>query len=208
MPMGLSATVRRAGRGHFSFSYLHRGILALPSENSTDRKQRELRDRLWPEAASWIWDRNDKKNKGFATIPRLLPLIMILVKVLAAKGEGDARLAYLELWSRARDNHIISITDEADIAYASNCINQKRSSRTWADHMRVLERLGFILIAPDGVRAIAHILLLNPLAVAARLQKEQKTPAGWWSVFTRRAAEVGAKIPAPATMPPVPVPGT
>jgi len=181
----------------------------LPSENRTDRKQRELRDQLWPEAASWIWDRNDKENvKGFATIPRLLPLIMILIKELAAKGEGDARLAYLELWSRARDNHIISITDEDDIAYASNCIKQKRATRTWADHMKVLERLGFILIAPDGHHDIGHVLLLNPLAVAARLHKEQKTPARWWSTFTRRAAEIGAKIPAPATVPPVPVPGT
>ena len=114
---------------------------------------------------------------------------MILVKELAAKGEGDARLAYLELWSRARTTILFRLRMKQDIAYASNCIKQKRSSRTWADHMRVLERLGFILIAPDGVRAIAHILLLNPLAVAARLQKEQKTPAGWWSVFTRRAAE-------------------
>lgn len=198
--------VRRADRGRFSF-VLSMGDRAVPSENSTDRKQRELRDRLWPEAATWIWDRTDKENvKGFATIPRLLPLIMILIKELATKGEGDARMAYLELWSRARDNHIITITDEEDIAYASNCIKPKRATRTWADHMRVLERLGFILIASDGNRDIGHILLLNPLAVAARLQAEGKTPARWWAPFTRRAAEIGAKIPAPASVPLTSVP--
>ena len=175
----------------------------MASENTIDRKQRELRDRIWPEAASWIWDRNDKANvKGFATIPRLLPLVMILVKELSGKGEGDARMAYLELWGRARDNHIISITDEEDIAYASNCTKQKRAVRTWADHMKVLERLGFILIASDGNRDIGHILLLNPLAVAARLHKEGKTPARWWSTFTRRATEIGAKIPDAASVPP------
>lgn len=179
----------------------------MPSENSIDRKQRELRERLWPGAGAWIWDRNDKeKVKGFATIPRLLPLIMILIKELSGRGEGDARIAYLELWSRARDNHIVSITDEEDIAYASNCIKPKRATRTWADHMRVLERLGFILIAGDGNRDIGHILLINPLAVAARLNKEKKTPARWWSAFTRRASEIGAKIPAPLSSLPMPEP--
>lgn len=176
----------------------------MGSENGIDNRQRALRDELWPEAAAWIWDRTDKANvKGYATIPRLLPLIMILIDELSEKGEGDARLAYLELWSRARDNHIISITDEEDIAFASNCTNQKRAVRTWKDHIRVLKRLGFILVESDGNREIGHILLLNPLAVAARLHDEGKTSARWWSTFKRRAVEIGAKIPSATILPPI-----
>ena len=72
--------------------------------------------------------------------------------------------------------------------------------------MTVLERLGFILIAGDGNRDIGHILLLNPLAVAAPCHEEGKTPARWWSAFTRRADEIGAKIPAAATVSQVRVP--
>jgi len=172
------------------------GDCIVASPTGIDRSQLDLRDRLWPGSASLIWDRNDKPNvKGFTTIPRLLPLIMILIDELKEKGEGDARMAYLELWSRARDAQIVSIKDEEDIAYASNCTRPKRATRTWKDHMRVLKRLGFILIDSDGNREIGHILLLNPLAVAARLHKEGRTSRAWWSAFTRRASEIGAKIP-------------
>ena len=156
----------------------------------------------YPEAASWIWDRTDRANvKGHATIPRLLALIMILIDELSEKGEGDARMAYLELWSRARDNHIISITDEDDMAFTSNCTNQKRAVRTWKVHIKVLKQLGFILVESDGKREIGHILLLNPLAVAARLHGEGKTSARWWSTFRRRAVEIGAKIPDVSILP-------
>ena len=187
-------------RGH-PFTVTARGN-TVATGNSIDQKQRALRDELWPDAATWIWDRTDKTNvKGYATIPRLLPLIMILIDHLSAKGEGDARLAYLELWGRARDNQIVSITDEEDIAFASNCTNQKRAVRTWKDHIRVLKRLGFILVASDGNREIGHILLLNPLAVAARLHDEGRTPTSWWSTFKRRAVEIGAKIPSASLLP-------
>jgi hypothetical protein len=166
-----------------------------------DQSQLELRDRLWPGAASLIWDRTDKaKVKGFTTISRLLPLIMILIDELKEAGEGDARMAYLELWSRARDAQIVSIKDEEEIAYASNCTRPKRAVRTWKGHVRALNSLGFIMIAADGNREIGHILLLNPLAVASRLHSEGKTPRGWWSAFTRRANEIGAKIPAASAL--------
>ena len=73
--------------------------------------------------------------------------------------------------------------------------------RTWKDHIRVLKRLGFILVASDGNREFGHILLLNPLAVAARLHTEGKTPSQWWPTFKRRAVEIGAKIPAASILP-------
>jgi hypothetical protein len=166
-----------------------------------DLTQLNLRNRLWPDSASLIWDRKKKTTVGFTTIPRLLPLIMILIDHLKEKGEGDARMAYLELWSRTRDAQIVSIKDEEDIAYASNCTRPKRAIRTWKDHMRVLKRLGFIMVASDGNREFGHILLLDPLAVAACLHNENRTPPGWWSAFTRRADEVGAKIPDPSLLP-------
>lgn len=176
----------------------------MSSENTIDQRQRALRDEFWPDAATWIWDRTDKANvKGYATIPRLLPLIMILIEELSEKGEGDARMAYIELWSRARDSQIVSIVDEEEIAFASNCTNQKRAVRTWKDHIKVLKRLGFILVEADGNREIGHILLLNPLAVAARLQQEGKVSARWWTTFRRRAVEIKAQIPDPSTLPPL-----
>lgn len=188
------------GRGKYPQDWIEKWHLA--TLNSVDTKQKTLRDELWPEAAASIWDRIDRANvKGYATIPRWLPLIMILIDELSEKGEGNARLTYLELWSRARDAQVITITDEEDIAFSSNCTNPKRAVRTWKNHIKVLMRLGFILVAADGNREIGHILLLNPLAVAARLHAQEKVSSRWWSTFKRRAAEIGATIPAASILP-------
>jgi hypothetical protein len=45
-------------------------------ENAQDRKRTQLRERLWPGSARWIWDFQDKENvKGFATMTRLTHII-------------------------------------------------------------------------------------------------------------------------------------
>ena len=45
------------------------------------------------ESATIFWNR--KLEKGFATIPRLLPLVLHLIKIL--NNKGNPSLAYLEL---------------------------------------------------------------------------------------------------------------
>src|SRR4051812_31213796 len=68
--------------------------------NSADRRRRDLRERLWPGSAALIWDLNDVDGVvGFATVPRLLPLVLHLIKQLAGgeKG-GDPSPVYLDLW--------------------------------------------------------------------------------------------------------------
>src|SRR5262249_17789560 len=64
--------------------------------SSADRRRQQLRDQLWPGSADWIWDINNKEAVvGFATVPRLLPLIMCLIRHLAGgKKSGDPSQVY------------------------------------------------------------------------------------------------------------------
>lgn len=163
-----------------------------PDKSAPARRRESLREMLWPGSRDWVWSRNE--NQGFVTIPRLLPLILHLIKRLADKG--DPTLVYLELWSRVYDEGIITVADEEKCAYAAGYTGT-RALRTWREHVFLLRDLGFLLIKREGNREIGHILLLNPLAMCARLNAEGKTPDGWWAAFAHRASEIGATIPQP-----------
>ena len=90
-------------------------------ENAGDRKRRNLREQLWPGSSRQIWDFTDHDGVvGFATIPRLMPLVMHLIKILAGgSGSGDPSPVYLELWCRDFGQGIVTISDEAECAYAA-----------------------------------------------------------------------------------------
>lgn len=166
--------------------------------NSADRKRTSLRNRLWPGSAGWIWDLNDREGViGFATIPRLMPLILHLIKHLSSEGgTGDPSPVYLELWCRDFGQGIVSVGDEMECAYASG-YSSSRALRTWRGHMLRLAELGFIMHRQEGLREYGQVLLLNPLAVCARINEEGRTPDGWWAAFVHRASEIGAPIPEP-----------
>jgi hypothetical protein len=172
--------------------------------NAADRRRRELRDQVWPGSSKWIWDLNDSQTVGFATLPRLLPWVLHLIKILVDGDKGgDPSPAYLELWCRDFGQGIISIADEEKCAYASG-YHSTRARRTWRAHMLRLAELGFIKVKPDGNREYGLVLLLDPLRVCARLRKEKKVPDEWWVAFISRANEVGARISDPLLLPGMP----
>jgi len=117
---------------------------------------------------------------------------MHLIKHLSKKGNPS--LVYFELWARAFDEHIITVIDEDASAYACGYVGT-RAVRTWREHIFALCELGFIKVAAQGNREIAHILLLNPLSVCADLFQRKKIPAEWWNAFISRAGEIDATIP-------------
>ena len=153
--------------------------MAGRKQSVQDRNRRLLRSKLWPGLRSWIWDLRDDEVKGFATLPRLLPLVCHLLKVLssgnAANATGDPSPVYYDLWCRDFGQAIVTVRDEQECAYASG-YNSTRAVRTWRAHMLQLVELGFILAKQDGLREYAHVLLLDPLAVCARLHEEKKVP--------------------------------
>lgn len=166
--------------------------------NKADRNRQTLRDQLWPGSAKWIWDINDSEGVvGFATISRLMPLILHLVKILSNGDKtGDPGPVLLELWCRDYGQGLISIKHEGECAYAAG-YSSNRAVRTWRGHMLKLVELGFIKAKADGISEYGQVLLVNPLAVCARLRQEGKVPEEWWTSFTRRASEISATIPPP-----------
>jgi hypothetical protein len=166
---------------------------------SPDEKRNAIREKLWPGSEQWAWDR--KKSDGFTTVPRLLPWITHLLKHLAsATKTGDPSPAYLELWFRSYDGGLVTIKDEEECAYAAG-YSSTRAFRTWSEHMANLVNFEFILAYRDGNREFGQVLLLNPLAVAAKHHHDGKIPPHWWSSFVRRAEEIGADIPEPFYLP-------
>lgn len=159
----------------------------------SDRRA-DLREAYWPGSESEIWNR--KSSNGFATIPRVLPLVASLAKMLAKGSDGDPTSVYMELWSRATDEGIVQIRDEHECAYASGYTG-KRAHRTWKERMGTLEDFGLVKSRPLGNREYSVILLVDPLLAAARLRadKKRKIPPEWWNAFAARADEVGAEIP-------------
>ena len=91
-----------------------------------DQRREELRESLWPGSSSSIWHR--KTNNGFITLPRVVPLVMHLIKELCRKG--DPSVVYLELWASGSDEGILTITDENSHAYAAGYAGS-RALRTW-----------------------------------------------------------------------------
>lgn len=59
-----------------------------PVKTVAAARRLELRDQLWPDASSVVWNR--KEEKGFCTIPRTLPLVMTLIDQLE-KGKDASR---------------------------------------------------------------------------------------------------------------------
>ena len=116
----------------------------MRTKNSADRKREEQRDRvLSPGSADWIWDPSDKENVGFATMSRLLPWIMVLIRHLAGKGKDPTGI-YWELWCRDMGQGIIQINDEQECAYASGYASS-RALRTMAGtRTRSLVHLHFL----------------------------------------------------------------
>lgn len=156
------------------------------------KRRVELRDQLWPGAADSVWNRQD--NDGYTSIPRTIPLISLLISQLSKKGNPSG--VYWDIWCRVFDEGFIEITDEQEFAYSSGYTGN-RALRTWQEHVRALEFLGFIRVAPKGNRQIGYILLLNPYVVVKRLRDDNKIPEeAWWNSLTTRMSQVGAKFPA------------
>jgi hypothetical protein len=154
-------------------------------------KREEIRDILWPDAAELIWHR--KTNDGFTTIPRVLPLILVLIQQLCQKE--DPSPVYFDLWARNWDEGIIEIDDIDACAYSSGYLSN-RAVRSWQERIWKLAELGFIKVEAKGNRKIGYILILNPLLVCAQRKAENKWfPDGWWAAFVQRTQEIGAEIP-------------
>lgn len=133
------------------------------------KRVREQRAKLWPEVDfyKYLWHR--KRNDGFVTIPRTMPLIISIIDDLT-KG-GPAGMTYFELWCRSFDEMYVSLSKSKELAFGSGFIGQ-RAERTWAEKIRKLAELGFIKIRDGQAGPLSHALILNPYLVIKRMHED------------------------------------
>lgn len=134
-----------------------------------------------------IWDRS--VHDGYSTIPRTIGLMLTLLEELADKGKNVSRV-YSELWFRTTDCKLIEVDDESDVAYASGL-----STRRWRERIDILEKLGFIKVAPNGAKKYGYIFLPNPNDVAIALKKAGQVSNEWWGAYVKRCSKIGYKLP-------------
>jgi hypothetical protein len=147
----------------------------------------KLRGQLWPDVSpEMVWHR--RRSDGFVTIPRTMPLLMIMMDALS-KGRPVSS-TYLELWCRVHDEAMLIIAGkEYEYATASG-FSGERAVSTWQSRLDILQQLGFNRLAagPRGPRS--YILVLNPYHVIRK--HKSKIEAFLWNTFLARVIEIRA----------------
>jgi hypothetical protein len=139
----------------------------------------------FPEA--WLWQRS--KTKGFATIPRTLPLAMEAIDHLS-KGQPAGHTLFC-LWARAPDGPLVVIENPATFA-AEAGFTGTRAVDTWRRRMKILRDLQFLIPKKGPSGDFHYILLLNPNVAVEFLRHDKRVQDELYGRFRDRLAEVGA----------------
>lgn len=164
----------------------------LPSRQITAiaKRQLALRDQLWPGQQDFLWNR--RENKGFATIPKTLPIVLNIMDDMT-KG-APVSSTYLALWCATWDNSYVAITKPAEMSIIAGFGGQ-RGEHTWAGRMKKLQELHFISIKPGKSGPMSHVVIWNPHTIIRYHHDVAKTPGLTEASFTgllERAMEIGA----------------
>lgn len=164
--------------------------IQISKKQTIANKQLGLRAKLWPNLKEHdVWDR--KKKAGFTTIPRTMPIFMMIMDSMS-KGKPVSAI-YLELWCRAFDEHLITLNNKEEMAFHSGFTGQ-RGVQTWTSRLDILAKLGFIKLAsgPTGPRSYA--LILNPYEVIKSILKKKNSeiPERFYNALIGRASDIGA----------------
>ncbi|GAB1487975.1 hypothetical protein MASR2M8_04180 [Opitutaceae bacterium] len=167
--------------------------LRLPFTNMNPQTKKirdnliKLRGQLWPDVTpEMIWHR--RRSDGFITIPRTMPLLMVMMDALS-KGRPVSS-TYLELWCRSHDEAILLLAGK-EFGYATaSGFSGERAVSTWSSRLDILAKLGFIRLAPGAAGPRAYALLLNPYHAAR--QHRDKLEAFLWNTFAERTIEIRA----------------
>ena len=154
-----------------------------------------LRKHHWPDIGDdMLWLLSDRNKKGFAQIPRPLPIFMNMIgdasKHVSPKAVPAGR-SYLVLWCRVFSEALVKVENEMMAASEAGYIGE-RSVSTWREHMRVLKDLGFIDYKAGGAGPMHYILLLNPYKVAKNLRAKGWIQEVQYTTVFQRALEIGA----------------
>lgn len=147
-----------------------------------------LRQMLWPDLeVESLWNR--KTAKGFATVPRTMPLIMVILDSLSV-GKPVSH-TYLDLWCRMFDECFVQLDKPAEMALAAG-FTTSRGIYLWAERLDRLEELKFIRLAPSASNSRGFAVMLNPYPRIKALHDKGEIRDGLYNSLLAHANAVGA----------------
>jgi hypothetical protein len=150
-------------------------------------KNRQLRTSLFPtDQDEKLWVRATKK--GFTTLPRAIPMILVMMDELSPKKPISS--AYLALWCRAWDDPLVSIGSRMlEVALEAGFTGQ-RAVNSLTSRLAILERLHFVKFAPGAGGDYSFGLIYNPYLVLKT--HRNKLSKSNWNALLSRMNEIGA----------------
>jgi len=150
------------------------------------QQKMELHFPGWPDF--WVWSR--KRDAGYTTVPRILPIAMQAIDNHAAKGSPGGHTLFC-LWARSPDHVLVTIDNQAIFA-AEAGFRGKRAVDTWRKRMKVLRDLGFIVAKKGPYGDFNHVLLINPIAGVELMYQRGQVHIDLYDRFLSRLADTGA----------------
>lgn len=150
------------------------------------QQKMELHFPGWPDF--WVWSR--KRDAGYISVPRILPIAMQAIDDHATKGSPGGHTLFC-LWARSPDHVLVTIEHPATFA-AEAGFRGKRAVDTWRKRMKVLRDLGFIVPKKGPSGDFHHVLLINPIAGVERMYQNGTVHVDLYDRFLSRLADTGA----------------
>ena len=173
---------------------------ATSKKQSMTERALARRSEYWPKVRDEdLWHR--KRNDGYATIPRTLPILMNVIDYMTSgKPAGPT---YLALWCRNPDESVVTIDSQEVLAEESGFTGERKVT-TWRARMKSLADLGFIDPRRGASGEFQYVLIPNPHLIARRLRG--RFPEAMWAMLFERGSEIGASdlTIAPAQLAPKP----
>jgi len=135
---------------------------------------------------AWIWTR--KKNNGFTTVPRTLPIAMQAVDE-QSKGQPPGHVLFC-LWARAPDHPVLVIDNPVTFA-AEAGFTGPRAVDTWRRRMKRLQELQLIVAKAGPAGDFHYVLLTNPNSAVEWMRSNGKIQDVLYGRFWDRLSEVG-----------------
>jgi hypothetical protein len=147
----------------------------------------KLRAEIWPELKEEdVWNR--KKQAGWTTVPRTMPLLMAIIDSLSKNH--PAGQTYFVLWCHVFDASFLTIANP-EVFAAETGFSGERKLSTWRQRMKTLQDLGFIDAKKGGAGDYHYVLIPNPHIVVHKLKDQ--IPQSLFRQLLDRALDIGAK---------------
>jgi len=160
-----------------------------------ERAQQQLELHFPGVSDIWIWNR--KRDHGYTTMPRILPIAMQAIDEYS-KGAPAGHTLFC-LWARSPDHVLVTIEHPATFATEAGFYGS-RAVDTWRKRMKVLAELGFIIPKKGPTGDFHYVLLMSPIVAVERMyqtpRKEDLTQrqirTDLYARFIDRLAQIGA----------------